>query len=189
MAGARSTALSTSSRRSPGALEHFSGALMAPGASKSHRLTILAARRPSSPARSSRATRVVDAESRRCAFAAASDTIAPVDLVSGHAPRVEDIERRAEDRGSAEFVGARRGGGRAARGVRHALRFLVVFAKGAVGASSQVALGAYLDHIEQLAAPQLAGLDGELALRLDIGWPARPRSAPRARPRRTSSTR
>jgi hypothetical protein len=42
----------------------------------------------------------------------------------------------------------------------------------AVGASSQVALGAYLDHVEQLAAPQLAGLDGELALRLDVGLPA-----------------
>ena len=74
-------------------------------------------------------------------------------------------------------------------GFDNALRFLVVFAKGAVGASSQVALGAYLDHIEQLAAPQLAGLDGQLALRLDIGWPARPLSAPRARPLQTSSTR
>jgi hypothetical protein len=42
----------------------------------------------------------------------------------------------------------------------------------AVGASSQVALGAYVGHIEQLAAPQLAGLDGELALRLDVGLAA-----------------
>ena len=39
-------------------------------------------------------------------------------------------------------------------------------------ASSQVALGAYLDHVQELAAPRLAGLTSHLALRLDVGVPA-----------------
>ena len=60
-----------------------------------------------------------------------SDTIAPLISYRGHAPRVEDIERRAEDRGSAELVGARRGVAAAQHvGFDNALRFLVVFAKG-----------------------------------------------------------
>jgi hypothetical protein len=41
----------------------------------------------------------------------------------------------------------------------------------AAGASSQIALGAYLDHVEQFAAPTLSRLSGDLCLRLDVGLP------------------